>query len=106
MKTLGLALALALGAAAWQAAEDNAVVTAGIDGGGSAADRSNCILADSDRLGGCEGDELRPGTIAGIDGRGSAADRSDCVQAESDRLNGCESDELRPIVVAGISGTG
>ena len=72
MKTFGLALALALGIAAWQTApfghpaEGGPNVMAGIDGGGS--DHSDCVQADSDWLSGCEGDELRPITVASIDG--------------------------------------
>lgn len=71
MKTFGLALALALGAAVWQAAPfgqsaQSEQVLAGIDGRGS--ERSECVRTDSDGLSGCGGDEFRPITIASIDG--------------------------------------
>ena len=72
MKGFRLALAFALAAVAWQAApfgqpaESGPAVTAGIDAGGDK--HSDCVLADSDRLSGCEGDELRRITVASIDG--------------------------------------
>ncbi len=71
MKTLGLALVLALGAAVWQAAPfgqpaQNEQDLAGIDGRGS--ERSGCVRTDSDGMGGCEADEFRRITIASIDG--------------------------------------
>ncbi len=74
MKALGLALALALVALAWQAlpsahgTADVSLVTAGIDGGG--APQSQCGPADGDRPRGCEADELAPIIVAGIDGSG------------------------------------
>jgi len=62
MKKFALALALALGAAAWQAAPfgqpaDSGPALAGIDAGG--APHSDCVQTDSDWLSGCESDELR-----------------------------------------------
>ena len=72
MKGLVLALTLTLAAVAWQAvpsapsAESGPAITAGIDGGGW--NNSDCVQPDSDRLAGCEGDELRPITVASIDG--------------------------------------
>lgn len=72
MKALGLTLAVALAATAWQSAgpaEGGPAVMAGIDAGG--APHTDCIRADSDWLSGCEADELRRIVVAAIHGSGA-----------------------------------